>query len=116
MTLRTESFVLNIGPAHMSTHGVFRMRATMDGEVVVDLEPVLGCLHRGIEKLCEERTYIGIIPLTDRLDYLASMSNNMAFVMASWNKGSRAGGIYPGYHGRATAGCQPSGRYWCFFK
>ncbi len=82
MSLRTEPFVLNIGPAHPSTHGVFRMRATLDGEVIVDLEPVFGYLHRGIEKLAEERTYTGIIPLTDRLDYLASMSNNLAYVLA----------------------------------
>ena len=82
MALRTESFVLNIGPQHPSTHGVFRMRATLDGEVIVDLEPVFGYLHRGIEKLAEERTYTGVIPLTDRLDYLASMSNNLAYVLA----------------------------------
>ena len=82
MALRTEPFVLNIGPAHPSTHGVFRMRATLDGEVIVDMEPVFGYLHRGIEKLAEERTYTGIIPLTDRLDYLASMSNNLAYVLA----------------------------------
>jgi len=82
MALRTEPFVLNIGPVHPSTHGVFRMRATLDGEVVVDLEPVFGYLHRGIEKLAEERTYTGVIPLTDRLDYLASMSNNLAYVLA----------------------------------
>jgi len=54
------------------------MRATLDGEVIIDIEPVFGYLHRGIEKLAEERTYTGIIPLTDRLDYLASMSNNLA--------------------------------------
>jgi NADH-quinone oxidoreductase subunit D len=89
MTLHTESFILNIGPSHPSTHGVFRMKATMEGEVIMDLEPVFGYLHRGIEKLCEERTYIGIIPLTDRLDYIASMSNNMAFVMAA----EKLGGI-----------------------
>ncbi len=82
MGLRTEPFVLNIGPAHPSTHGVFRMRATLDGEVIIDLEPVFGYLHRGIEKLAEERTYTAFIPLTDRLDYLASMSNNLAYVMA----------------------------------
>jgi NADH-quinone oxidoreductase subunit D len=82
MALRTEPFALNIGPAHPSTHGVFRMRATLDGEVIVDLEPVFGYLHRGVEKLAEQRTYTGIIPLTDRLDYLASMSNNMAYCMA----------------------------------
>lgn len=82
MTLKTEPFVLNIGPVHPSTHGVFRMKATLDGEVIVDLEPVFGYLHRGIEKLAEERTYTGVIPLTDRLDYLASMSNNLAYVLA----------------------------------
>ena len=82
MTLRTEEFVLNFGPAHPSTHGVFRIKATLDGEVITKLEPVYGYLHRGIEKLCEERTYVGIIPLTDRLDYLGSMSNNMGYVMA----------------------------------
>jgi len=81
MTLQTEPFVLNMGPFHPSTHGVFRMKVTLDGEVITDLEPVFGYLHRGIEKLCEERTYLGIIPLTDRLDYLASMINNQAYVM-----------------------------------
>ncbi len=82
MALKTEPFVLNIGPVHPSTHGVFRMRATLDGEVIINLEPVFGYLHRGVEKLAEERTYTGIIPLTDRLDYLASMSNNLAYVLA----------------------------------
>ena len=82
MAIKTEPFVINIGPVHPSTHGVFRMRATLDGEVVLDIEPVLGYLHRGIEKLAEGRTYTQIIPLTDRLDYLASMSNNLAYVLA----------------------------------
>ncbi len=82
MALKTEPFVLNIGPVHPSTHGVFRMRTLLDGEVVVDIESVFGYLHRGIEKLAEERTYTGVIPLTDRLDYLASMSNNLAYVLA----------------------------------
>ncbi|MDI6814637.1 MAG: NADH-quinone oxidoreductase subunit D [Dehalococcoidales bacterium] len=82
MALRTEPFAINIGPQHPSTHGVFRMRLTLDGEVVVDMEPVFGYLHRGIEKLAEGRTYTQNIPLTDRLDYLASMSNNLAYVLA----------------------------------
>jgi len=82
VTLKTEPFVLNIGPVHPSTHGVFRMRATLDGEVIVDIEPIFGYLHRGVEKLAEERTYTGIIPLTDRLDYLASMTNNFAYCLA----------------------------------
>jgi NADH-quinone oxidoreductase subunit D len=82
MALRTEPFVLNMGPVHPSTHGVFRMRATLDGEVVIDIEPVFGYLHRGIEKLAEQRTYTGFIPLTDRLDYISSMSNNLAYCLA----------------------------------
>lgn len=82
MELRTEPFVVNLGPHHPSTHGVFRMRVTLDGEVVTDVEPMFGYLHRGIEKLAEARTYTQIIPLTDRLDYLASMTNNWGYVMA----------------------------------
>ena len=82
MAIKTEPFVINIGPQHPSTHGVFRMRTTLDGEVVVDMEPVFGYLHRGVEKLAEGRTYTQNIPFTDRLDYLASMSNNLAYVLA----------------------------------
>jgi NADH-quinone oxidoreductase subunit D len=82
MVIKTEPFILNMGPQHPSTHGVFRMRVTLDGEVVVDLEPVIGYLHRGIEKMGENRTYTQIIPLTDRLDYVASMTNNFAYVLA----------------------------------
>jgi len=82
MAIRTEPFVINMGPQHPSTHGVFRMRLTLDGEVVIDLEPVFGYLHRGIEKLVEGRTYVQITPITDRLDYVASMSNNLAYVLA----------------------------------
>src|SRR4030042_1254114 len=82
MVIKTQPFILNMGPQHPSTHGVFRMRVTLDGEVVVDLEPVLGYLHRGIEKLAEGRTYTQVIPLTDRLDYVTSMSNNLAYVLA----------------------------------
>src|SRR4030043_2326304 len=82
MVIKTEPFILNIGPQHPSTHGVFRMRVTLDGEVVVDVEPIIGYLHRGIEKMGENRTYTQVIPLTDRLDYLASMTNNFAYVPA----------------------------------
>jgi len=82
VVIKTEPFILNIGPQHPSTHGVFRMRVTLDGEVVVDVEPVIGYLHRGIEKMGENRTYTQIIPLTDRLDYLASLTNNLAYVLA----------------------------------
>ena len=82
MTLRTETFILNAGPQHPSTHGVFRMRFTLDGEVIQDVEPVFGYLHRGIEKLAEGLTYSQDIVFTDRLDYLASMTNNQAYVLA----------------------------------
>ncbi len=82
MALKTETVLLNMGPQHPSTHGVFRMRVTFDGELIVDLEPVFGYLHRGVEKLAEERTYTQVFPLTDRLDYLASMTNNFAYAVA----------------------------------
>ena len=82
MVLKTEPFVVNFGPQHPSTHGVFRMRMTLDGEVVVNMEPVMGYQHRGHEKLAEGRTYTQYIPLSDRQDYLAVMTNNMGYVMA----------------------------------
>ncbi len=80
--IKTDPFVINIGPQHPSTHGVFRIRATVDGEKVVDAEMVMGYLHRSIEKLAEERTYTQNIPFTDRTDYLASMSNNQGYCLA----------------------------------
>ena len=81
-TYQTEPFMLNVGPQHPSTHGVFRMCFTLDGEVIQEVEPVFGYLHRGIEKLAEGLTYTQNIVLTDRLDYLASMSNNLAYVIS----------------------------------
>ena len=82
MALKTETFILNAGPQHPSTHGVFRMRMTLDGEVIQDVEPVFGYLHRGVEKLAEGLAYPQDIVFTDRLDYLASMTNNQAYVVA----------------------------------
>lgn len=82
MSLRTEPVTINIGPQHPSTHGVFRMRVTFDGELIQDAELIFGYLHRGSEKLAEERTYTQVITLTDRTDYVASMSNNLAYVLA----------------------------------
>lgn len=71
-----------MGPQHPSTHGVLRMILTLDGEVVTDARPDIGYLHRGIEKLAENRTYTQFIPLTDRTDYLSSMLNNAVYAMA----------------------------------
>ncbi|MBI2955129.1 MAG: NADH-quinone oxidoreductase subunit D [Chloroflexi bacterium] len=78
----TERITLNVGPQHPSTHGVLRVILTLDGEIVIDAEVVLGYLHRGFEKLCEEGTYTQNISLTDRLDYFNSMNNNWAYVKA----------------------------------
>ena len=80
--MKTEPVTINIGPQHPSTHGVFRMRVTFDGENIFDMEPVLGYLHRGSEKLAEERTYTQVITLTDRLDYVAPMTSNQAYVLS----------------------------------
>ena len=82
MALKTETFLVNAGPQHPSTHGVFRMRFILDGEVIQDVEPVFGYLHRGIEKLAEGLTYSQDMVFTDRLDYLASMTNNQAYAVA----------------------------------
>ena len=82
MTMKAEPFVVNMGPQHPSTHGVFRMRLTLDGERIIDADMVVGYLHRSMEKLAEERTYTQNIPFTDRTDYIAAMTGNLAYVMA----------------------------------
>jgi NADH-quinone oxidoreductase subunit D len=73
---------VSMGPHHPSTHGVFRMMVTLDGETIVKLKPVFGYLHRNHEKLGENTTYLASMPYTDRLDYLNSMTNNWAYALA----------------------------------
>lgn len=80
--LTSDYVVVNIGPQHPSTHGVFRMAVILDSETVIDLKPVMGYLHRCHEKIGERNTYLQNLPYTDRLDYLASMSNNFGNVLA----------------------------------
>src|ERR1700730_13852162 len=80
--IRTEEMLLNVGPQHPSTHGVFRLVVKVDGETIIDADPVIGYLHRGTEKLAEGLQYTQIIPYTDRLDYLSAMLNNHAIVHA----------------------------------
>src|SRR6202023_3504679 len=77
-----QTMVLNMGPQHPSTHGVLRVVLELNGEIVVKAEPVIGYLHTGIEKSCEAKTYSQTITLTDRIDYLAPLSNNLGYCLA----------------------------------
>jgi len=77
-----KKMVLNMGPQHPSTHGVLRVIVELDGEVVTKAEPVIGYLHTGIEKNCEKLNYSQAITLTDRMDYLSPLSNNLAYCLA----------------------------------
>jgi NADH-quinone oxidoreductase subunit D len=79
---KTENLTINMGPQHPSTHGVLQLVLELDGEIVVKATPHIGYLHRGVEKLSENKTYHQCITLVDRLDYLAGMSNNLAYVLA----------------------------------
>jgi NADH-quinone oxidoreductase subunit D len=79
---KKETMTVNMGPQHPSTHGVLRLVIELDGEIIEKITPHIGYLHRGVEKLSEHRTYHQTIPLTDRLDYLAPMSNNLGYVLA----------------------------------
>jgi NADH-quinone oxidoreductase subunit D len=74
--------VLNMGPQHPSTHGVLRLVLEIDGEIVVKLYPEIGYLHTGIEKTCEAKFYQQVVPLTDRIDYLSPMHNNLCYCLA----------------------------------
>jgi NADH dehydrogenase I D subunit len=80
--LKTEELLLNMGPQHPATHGVLKVILTLEGEKIVKSDPVLGYLHRGVEKLAETLTYHQFIPHTDRLDYVCAMYNNFAYVRA----------------------------------
>ncbi len=80
--IKTDQIVVNMGPQHPSTHGVFRMVVRLEGETIVELEPVMGYLHRNHEKIGERNTYIMNMPFTDRLDYLSSMGNNFGYALA----------------------------------
>lgn len=79
--IRTETMMLNMGPQHPATHGVLRVVLYLDGETVVKAVPYIGYLHRGIEKLCEHITYQQCLPYTDRMDYLASICNNIGYIL-----------------------------------
>jgi len=80
--LRTETMTVNMGPQHPSTHGVLRLVLELDGETIVSAEPTIGYLHTGIEKTAEQKKWQQIIPLVERMDYLSSHSNSMAFCLS----------------------------------
>ncbi len=80
--LHNEILEVNMGPQHPSTHGVLRLVLSLDGETVVAMEPDIGYLHRGVEKLAEHEDYVQVEVLTDRLDYVAAMSENLGYVGA----------------------------------
>ncbi len=80
--IKTEDLVVHMGPQHPSTHGVLHLKLTVEGEKILSAEPDIGYLHRGTEKIAENLLYHQFVPYTDRLDYMCSMSNNLAYVMA----------------------------------
>ncbi len=79
---KDQHMVLNMGPQHPATHGVLRLVLEIDGEIVVRLYPEIGYLHTGIEKTCEAKFYQQVVPLTDRVNYLDPLSNNLAYCLA----------------------------------
>jgi NADH:ubiquinone oxidoreductase subunit D len=80
--IHTSELRLSMGPQHPATHGVLRLILDLDGEIIKKCTPDIGYLHRGTEKLGEQRTYLSALPLTDRLDYIAAVSNNIGYVLA----------------------------------
>ena len=73
---------LNMGPQHPSTHGVLRIVLELEGETIMKAEPDIGFLHTGIEKECEQKNWQQVVTLTDRVDYLANLSNNLVYALA----------------------------------
>lgn len=82
MSLEEKTLHINMGPQHPSTHGVLRVELDVDGETIVRARPIIGYLHTGIEKTMESKLYYKAIPCTDRMDYLAPMSNNLGFCLS----------------------------------
>jgi NADH-quinone oxidoreductase subunit D len=80
--LRTETMTVNMGPQHPSTHGVLRLVLELDGETILSVQPTIGYLHTGIEKTAEQKKWQQVIPLVERMDYLAAQSNSLAYVLS----------------------------------
>ena len=97
---RDQHMVLNMGPQHPATHGVLRLVLEIDGEIVVRVYPEIGYLHTGIEKTCEAKFYQQVVPLTDRVDYLGPMANNLCYCAG----GGEAAGAADSGQGAVDAG------------
>src|SRR3979411_893210 len=82
LTEERELLTVNMGPQHPSTHGVLRLELVLDSEVIVHCRPVIGYLHTGIEKTFEAKTYVQGVVLTDRMDYLNPLGNNLAYALS----------------------------------
>jgi NADH-quinone oxidoreductase subunit D len=80
--IRTETMTVNMGPQHPSTHGVLRLVLELDGETVLSASPTIGYLHTGIEKTAEQKKWVQVIPLVERMDYLSAQSNSMAYCLS----------------------------------
>src|SRR5437588_3724688 len=81
--LRTETMTVNMGPQHPSTHGVLRLVLELDGETIKSCMPTIGYLHTGIEKTAEQKKWQQVVPLVERMDYLAAQSNSLAYVLSA---------------------------------
>ena len=79
--LKRHRMTLNMGPQHPSTHGVLRVVLELDGETIVSARPDIGYLHTGIEKECEVKTWAQVVTLTDRVDYLSNLANNLVYAL-----------------------------------
>ena len=103
--------MVNVGPSHPSTHGVCRVIVHLDGEIVIKVDPVIGYLHRGIEKMAENRTYLQVVPLTDRLDYVGSHVRELGVLprgrAARGHPRARARRVPARHHLRAAAHREP---------
>ena len=80
--LRTETMTVNMGPQHPSTHGVLRLVLELDGETIRSASPTIGFLHTGIEKTAEQKKWVQVIPLVERMDYLSAQSNSMSYCLS----------------------------------
>src|SRR5687768_3033552 len=85
ISFKSQEYFINMGPQHPATHGVLRLLLTIDGEIIKNIDPDLGYIHRSIEKICERDSYQQIVHLTDRMDYLSAHMNNEAVCLAVEN-------------------------------